>query len=347
LLQHAETLNVVVNGFKYDYGVGGIHGSLSNKVVIENNSWGVVDLDVASYYPNLAIANKIYPEHLGAQFCEIYQDVFEQRKSYPKSSPENAMLKLALNSVYGDSNNQYSVFYDSAYTMSICVNGQLLLCQLVDMFTQSGISYKMVAINTDGLTFCIKREDDEKAMLVVRQWEKLTKLQMERADYSKMHIRDVNNYLSVYTNGKIKRKGAYQYKDLEWHKNQSALVVPMAAEAKMLYNTELSDFIVDWFKKGNVFDFMLRTKVPRSSKLVLEFEDGRVEKQQNICRYYPSNHGGSLIKIMPALEGKEEDGERRLGIEVGWKVKTCNDMVNFDGDINFEYYIAEAAKLVI
>jgi hypothetical protein len=64
----AETLNVVVNGFRYDYGVGGIHGSLSNKVVTENKTWSIVDLDVASYYPNLAIANKIYPEHLGKQF---------------------------------------------------------------------------------------------------------------------------------------------------------------------------------------------------------------------------------------------------------------------------------------
>lgn len=44
---------------------------------------------------------------------------------YAKGTPENAMLKLALNSVYGDSNNQYSVFYDPMYTMKITVNGQL------------------------------------------------------------------------------------------------------------------------------------------------------------------------------------------------------------------------------
>ena len=80
---------------------------------------------------------------------------------------------------------------------------------------------------------------------------------------------------------------------------------------------------------------------------MLEFEDGKIEQQQNICRYYPSNNGGSLVKIMPALPGKEEDGDRRLGIEVGWKVKTCNNMQDFDGDINFEYYVDEATKLVI
>ena len=31
----AETLNVVVNGFRYDFGVGGIHGSINNKIFFD------------------------------------------------------------------------------------------------------------------------------------------------------------------------------------------------------------------------------------------------------------------------------------------------------------------------
>ncbi len=48
---------------------------------------------------------------------------------------------------------------------------------------------------------------------------------------------------------------------------------------------------------------------------------------------------------MPPLEGDTE--ERRLGIDAAWKVKTCNNMKSFDGDINYDYYIQEANKLVI
>jgi hypothetical protein len=102
----------VIDGFRFDFGVGGIHGSLTSKVVKETKTYKIVDADVSSMYPNIAISNRVYPEHLTSKFCDIYQDVYEQRKSYPKTSAENAMLKLALNGVYGDSNNKYSPFYD-------------------------------------------------------------------------------------------------------------------------------------------------------------------------------------------------------------------------------------------
>lgn len=146
---------------------------------------------------------------------------------------------------------------------------------------------------------------------------------------------------------KVKRKGAYQYEGLGWHMNQSALVIPMAAEAAMIKGIGIRQFIEDHYNAGNIFDFMLRTKVPRSSSLVLEFEDGRVEQQQNICRYYPSKNGGKLIKLMPALPDSEDKTDRRLGIDTAWNVKTCNNMQQFDGDIDFDYYVQEAEKLVI
>lgn len=36
MLRVAETLNVVIDGFRIDFGVGGIHGSLSNKIAKAN-----------------------------------------------------------------------------------------------------------------------------------------------------------------------------------------------------------------------------------------------------------------------------------------------------------------------
>jgi len=121
-----------VNGFDFVFGLGGIHGSVETEVIESDDEFVIVDLDVASYYPNLAIANGFYPAHLGKSFCHIYKNLYEQRKSYPKKSAESAMLKLALNGVYGDSNNQFSVFYDPLYTMTITLNGQLLLCVLAE-----------------------------------------------------------------------------------------------------------------------------------------------------------------------------------------------------------------------
>ena len=63
--------------------------------------------------------------YLGPTFVTIYQHLYEERKKHPKGSPENAMLKLALNGCYGDSNNPYSVFYDSLFTMKVTLSGQM------------------------------------------------------------------------------------------------------------------------------------------------------------------------------------------------------------------------------
>lgn len=340
----AETLNTVVDGFRIDFGVGGVHASLTEKTVRETKSYMVRDADVSSMYPNIAISNKIYPEHLGEVFCEIYKSMYEERKAHKKGSAENSMLKLALNGTYGKSNDKYSVFYDPKFTMSITINGQLSLLMLADrLLSIDGL--KLVQLNTDGLTVAMLRKTEEEYNRVCSQWQKDVGLDLEFADYSKMMIRDVNNYVAVYTNGKVKRKGAYQYEELGWHQNQSALVVPMAAEAYMIHGVDLRDFIQKQLNDGCIFDFMLRTKVPRSSRLVLVGEDGVDKEQQRICRYYPCKKGESLVKIMPPLPDGE--GDRRISIESQWKVKVCNDMKDFDGDIDLDYYVEEAEKLVI
>lgn len=345
--RQATTLNVLVDGYRIDFGVGGVHASLSDKVVRATSKYLVRDADVSSMYPNIAIANRIYPEHLGETFCDIYKDMYLQRKSYDKKSAENAMLKLALNGTYGKSNDKYSVFYDPKFTMSITLNGQLSLLMLADRLLQiEGL--KLIQLNTDGLTVAMLRDTEGQYNEVCQQWQKDVGLDLEFVDYNKMFIRDVNSYMALYTNGGMKRKGAYQYEGLGWHQNQSALVVQKAVEAAMLHGKDIRTFIED-HAKVDIMDFMLRTKVDRNSRLVLEYtkEDGTTYdvEQQRICRYYPSKSGGKLVKIMKPLEGSEDF--RRLGIDTSWNIKTCNNMKDFDGDIDFDYYVNEAEKLMI
>lgn len=340
----ATCLNVVIDGFRYDFGVGGIHGSLSSVTVKPLQGRKLKDADVSSMYPNLAIANRVYPEHLGEGFCDIYQDVYERRKSYPKGSAENLVMKLALNGVYGDSNNEYSPFFDTKYTMTITVNGQLSICLFVDRLLKiEGL--KIVQVNTDGVTCEFPEDKSEEYDEVCKWWEKTTGLQLEFADYSTMYIRDVNNYIALYTNGKVKRKGAYQYEDLGWHQNHSCLVVPKAAEAYLVHGKDIREFISE---HKDHWDFMLRTKVPKSSRLVMVYEDGYEKELQNTCRYYACKSGGKLVKLMPPTESQVAEGkteDRRLSIDSEWNVKACNNMKDFKGDIDFDYYVAEAEKL--
>jgi len=193
----ATNLNVTINGFRFDFGTGGIHGSVSNVIVNADDKHMIIDADVASMYPNIAITNRVYPEHLSEKFCDIYQDVYEQRKSYPKGSAENAMLKLALNGVYGDSNNKYSPFYDPQYTMTITINGQLTLCLLAEKLMEiEGL--QVLQVNTDGITVKMPRNKHDEYINVCDAWQRQVGLQLEFATYTKMCIKDCNNYIAVY-----------------------------------------------------------------------------------------------------------------------------------------------------
>lgn len=337
-----EAMNVVVKGLEYVFGTGGIHASVENSIFRSDDEFLIIDADVSSMYPNIAIANRVYPEHLSEKFCDIYENVYHERKKYAKGSAENAALKLALNATYGNSNNEFSPFYDPQYTMTITINGQLSLCMLTEKFMTIP-NCTIIQCNTDGVTVKIPRKEKELYYSICEQWQKTVGLELEFAFYDAMFIRDVNNYIAMYSDGKLKNKGAYEYKDLAMHKNHSSLVIPMAAEYQLTDKGSVEEFIKSHKDK---FDFMLRTKVDRSSRLVLVMENGEEIPQQNICRYYPSTKGGKLVKIMPPLAGKEDAGERRLSIDSEWNVVPCNDMAKFNWDIDYNYYIAEAKKLV-
>lgn len=352
-----------VEGVEYKFGTGGIHASVESQVIHTTATHQIVDVDVASFYPNLAIKNKLFPAHLGQEFCDAYEGIYHTRKTYDKGTPENGAFKLALNGAYGGSNNEYSPFFDTQFTMAITINGQLSLCMLVEqMLKVPGL--RMIQANTDGITYLCPHEYLEHTRAVCRWWEDVTKLELEEALYSRMFIRDVNSYMAEYEGGKLKRIGAYAHenaeenpgtRELPYHKNWSSRVVAKAAEAALVRGQDIREFISN---HDDVFDFFLRTKVPRSSTL-----EWGGEKVENIVRYYISRTGKPLEKVMPAngpighykrankltdsffnqvmdeigpgvwderihTKNKSMYEERRMGINTGWNVQVLNNLPN-------------------
>src|SRR3546814_8343689 len=60
---------------------------------------------------------------------------------------------------------------------------------------------------SDGLTVRVPRRLEWLINDACAWWQTVTGLALEEARYSMMHIRDVNNYVAVGENGKIKTKG--------------------------------------------------------------------------------------------------------------------------------------------
>jgi len=194
--------SVVYEGFKYDYGTGGIHGCIESGVYESNDDYIIIDADVGSLYPNLAIQNNFFIEHLGHDFVEVYKSIIDLRMKAKKAG--NMVLsdgfKLAANSVYGKSNDINSFLYDPKFTMQITLNGQLLLTMLAETLVNAfGTKMQVLQINTDGITVKIPREFVSAYYALCRLWEYQTKLNLEYVEYSKMVIRDVYKNIGVLT----------------------------------------------------------------------------------------------------------------------------------------------------
>ena len=262
-----DDLTATCHGLKFVFGTGGIHGAQDGTTWRSTPDRVVQGRDVRSYYPNLAIANRVYPAHLSDVFCDIYRDVYEQRISLPKSDPRNKALKLALNATYGNSNSTFSPFYDPQYTMTITINGQLLLCMLAERLAAIP-TLELIQVNTDGIEYIVDRDRVAECDAVSAEWEKLTGLELESEDYASFHQRDVNSYVAIDARGGVKCKGAFEYQHGlgygdGWHKNQSCKIVPVAAEAYLVRGVPVADTVAAC---DNAFHFMHTLKVQRNDR---------------------------------------------------------------------------------
>lgn len=370
-------LKANVGGLDFAFGTGGLHSSVKNKIFKSTAETVIIDLDVTSYYPSLSIVNKFYPQHLGETFCEVYQELFNERKLWAKGTVQNEMLKLALNGSFGNTNSDYSPLKDPQFTMAITINGQLLLCLLAEALIRAQ-DVKLIQANTDGITFECLRTSVPYVEAVKDWWQNLTGLQLEQAEYSLMAIKDVNNYLAQDLKGNIKRKGVYasdrnNKKELPWHKNHGALVVPKAAEAWLVHGADIEDFICN---HNNMFDFYLRERA--NGKSYVQWGGKKIGKT---VRYYVAEGGKELEQVRPT-NGTPGDYKRKNSItdeyynEIkalvngqwderintknksvyeefktsavcsGYKVQICNDLdKEYTTPIDFSWYINETKKL--
>ena len=222
-----ENLNANCYGIDFKFGLGGIHGAKNNTTRRSCINRVIQGRDVKSYYPNLSIKNRIYPAHLGEVFCDIYEDLYIRRQSFPKSNPRNGALKLSLNGgSYGKTNSEHGPFRDPAVMLTTTINGQLLLCMLAERLAVIP-SLELIQVNTDGIEYIVDRNRVGECDVVSAEWEKLTGLELESEDYASFHQRDVNNYLAIVAHGGVKCKGAFEYQHGlgygdDWHKTSRA-----------------------------------------------------------------------------------------------------------------------------
>jgi len=326
-------------GVRLDYGVGGIHGCVTPGVYTATDTVDILDIDVKSYYPNLFIQNRLHPRQMDQDtFVQVYSDIFDQRVKAQKEGDKLTAdaLKLSLNGLFGKTGSNVSCFYDPFVFYAVTVNGQLLISMLVEKLFNAGC--KILQVNTDGVTVSHNKNIKEKVLQICKDWEVITKLTLEYANYERMVIRDVNNYIAVSTDGKIKEKGAFETKK-DWHKDNSYMVVPLAVRNYFVYDKPIEETLRE---HKNILDFCGRYKAGKGWHVEYAYLDGLQEKRLQfgkIYRYIPVLKGGTSLKLN--LDGREHH------LCEGSMTVPYNQIVDFDwNNINYPFFVNECQKLI-
>ena len=126
--------SVIFHQYKFDFGLGGTHGSIKPGVYESDDYWVIADYDVASLYPSIADSLQLYPEHLGIEFMHQYSGFIKTRieeKHKLKDIRDNVLIKgykYVLNGAYGKSKEEKSFLYDMLYTFKTTIAGQIFIC---------------------------------------------------------------------------------------------------------------------------------------------------------------------------------------------------------------------------
>ena len=325
----------VLSNTVYSIGVGGIHSINTPGIFLPNDDEHIGHADVTSMYPSFLIKYKWGPRHLGNLFCDIFENIYDERVEAKRTGQKikNLFLKIVLNSPTGKMQQEVSWMYDPFNVFKIRINGQLILLMLVDRLLDLGC--EIIQVNTDGVVYKAKNGLRDRIQEAITEVEQITQLNFEVDEYEAFYQYAVNDYFGVLKGGEIEEKGMFITKT-KLGKGLAPVVIPKAVIAYFTSGTPVAEFIE---KDKDIRDFLMSQAVDRKFKV--EYGD---EPIQRINRFYASTNGRYLYKV------KEENGELKYtnmltksGVTI---LNKFDDLDIADRKINYRYYISEAKKII-
>lgn len=204
-------LDTEVCGLTTTYAFGGLHGAIPKYYTDNSDGSLIVHSDVASLYPSIMINHNLLSR--AVKEPSKYSDILKKRLKlkHEGKKKEQAPYKIILNGSYGITLDEYSTMKDPKRGREICINGQLLLTDLMEKI-EEGLGDKCILLNsnTDGVIFKLKDKNDfDKYKRICSEWEERVDLKLEHDLISKIYQKDVNNYVFLFENGKLECKGGY------------------------------------------------------------------------------------------------------------------------------------------
>ena len=326
-------------------GLGGLHNLSEPEIIIPNDDECLLDADAASLYPSLLISYEFYPQHLGKEFLNIYKQIKDERieAKHNGNKIKNETLKLALNSVTGNMQSEYSWLYDPKSVMKIRMNGQLFLLKLAEMLINT-TNCKIINYNTDGIFILIKRNMLDKLKEIIKSFEEFSLLNMEIEGFESMYQFAINDYIAVkegYSKTKnpdlIKKKGMFIDTPI-LGKGLRPLIIPKAICEYFVNKTPIETTL---YNSDDIRDFCTYQKVDK--KFHVMYENKEVSR---INRFYMSKYGSQLIKYEMDYTGKKLRPTTLCSSSPVTLLNKFDNLSVKDKHINYLYYKNEIYKIV-
>ena len=371
---------VAINNGRYKFGLGGLHSTHDTQLYVHtDDEYEVSDFDAASYYPFTIVNCGFIPKMAGSKgekFIELYKSFLERRLDAKRVGNKKVAnsLKILLNGTYGKLGSMHSRLYAPDLLLGVTITGQLnLLCLIDELEKIKGVT--VLSANTDGIMVKFLRSVRTKVEAVFAKNSKRTGYEYEETPYRTVALRDVNNYIAITLDGKVKGKGIHADVDskpdpLKTHR--SFTICSMAALAYIKDGTPVEETIANC---DDIRDFVSMANGDGQSGGIQTVEVAMFDDWVEIEPRLWENHLGKQAKRKsrpPAYEGPVEGSETHLGRIVRWyisndpkvpairTVKGLRQVPLTDGgrvcmqlpkkipkDLNRQWYVDYAKKMLI
>lgn len=207
---YSATLDFDIAGCPHKCAWGGLHGAIAQYA----GEGYFINVDVESYYPAEMIAHGLLSRNVRdpSKFKGIRDHRIELKHA---KDPRQKALKLVINGTFGASKDKFNALYDPRQANMVCVNGQLMLIDLMHKLVRDA-GAEVIQSNTDGVLIRMPDGFDggpdafyDRVDDVAYGWEHRTGMGLEFDEFTRVYQKDVNNYVLVAADGSMKTKGAY------------------------------------------------------------------------------------------------------------------------------------------
>ena len=344
---YEAVLTMNVCGVPHQFAWGGLHGAIGEIKVTKNGKQMVtskpvhrkgllIHVDVTSFYPSIMIRYDMLSRNVKDK--SVYKKIYDTRVALKKAGKkkEQAPYKIILNATYGICKDKYSKAYDPRRANEVCVNGQLLLLDLLEHLEGH---CDLIQSNTDGLIIQIPDTDEafDRVDDICFEWESRTGMGLGFDTISEIWQKDVNNYIFRFTNGKIERKGAYvkELSDLD----NDLPIVNKALVARMVDGVPVERTVNGCH---NLKEFQKIVKV--SSKYECGWHNGRKLQDKTFRVFASKDESNTFIGKVKVKKGIEV--VEKFANTPEHCVVMNNDVNSMEvpEDIDRDYYIIMANK---